>query len=61
MPNDEEKDIEQQPEQKEPAKDEPTIVDVLKALDTLQKDVAELKAKQADKESDEYEEEKFGF
>lgn len=61
MPNDEEKDIEQQPEQKEPAKDEPSIVDVLKALDTLQKDVAELKAKQADKESDEYEEEKFGF
>ena len=60
MPNDE-KDIEQQPEQKEPAKDEPSIVDVLKALDTLQKDVAELKAKQADKESDEYEEEKFGF
>ena len=61
MPNDEEKDIEQQPEQKEPAKDEPSIVDVLKALDTLQKDVAELKAKQQDKESDEYEEEKFGF
>lgn len=58
---DEEKDIEQQPEQKEPAKDEPSLVDVLKALDTLQKDVAELKAKQADKESDEYEEEKFGF
>lgn len=58
---DEEKDIEQQQEQKEPAKDEPSIVDVLKALDTLQKDVAELKAKQADKESDEYEEEKFGF
>lgn len=55
---DEEKDIEQQ---KEPAKDEPTTVDVLKALDALQKDVAELKAKQADKESDEYEEEKFGF
>lgn len=61
MPNEEEKDIEQQPEQKEPAKDEPSIVDVLKALDTLQKDVAELKAKQQDKESDEYEEEKFGF
>lgn len=61
MSNDEEKDIEQPQEPKEPAKDEPSIVDVLKALDTLQKDVAELKAKQQDKESDEYEEEKFGF